>query len=285
MPLTARGAVVGLLVVSRASRVAYTDAETAALADLAARAGTSVADAAEFARRRRDGEALRRGLAPAAPPVPDHVEVAWRSLPAPGHLVGGDWWDIVALPGGRTGLVVGDVMGHGLTAAMLLAQLRAAAHTLADLDLEPAELMGRLDRSAAALPGGTCATCVYAVVDPAEGSCTMSLAGHLSPVLALPDGRTHVPALPAGLPVGLGASQFGQARIKLPPGAVLALYTDGLVESRTRSFTKGVLALRSAISGQHGDLAGTCDTLIESLRHQEDDVTVLLARIPPGYPA
>ena len=286
VPLTAHGAVVGALVVSRASRSdpAYSDAEVAAVADLAARAGAGVADAAEFARRRRDTDALRRGLSPADPPVPDHVEVAWRSLPAPGHLVGGDWWDIVALPGGRTGLVVGDVMGHGLTAAMLLAQLRAAAHTLADLDLEPAELMGRLDRSTAALPGGTCATCVYAVVDPAEGSCTMSLAGHLSPVLALPDGRTHVPALPAGLPVGLGAGQFGQARIKLPPGAVLALYTDGLVESRTRSFTKGVLALRSAIAGQHGDLAGTCDTLIESLRHQEDDVTVLLARIPPGYP-
>jgi serine phosphatase RsbU (regulator of sigma subunit) len=285
VPMTARGAVVGVLVVSKSSRAEpYSDEETAAVADLAARAGTSVADAAEFARRRRDGEALRRGLAPAAPPVPDHVEVAWRSLPAPGHLVGGDWWDIVALPGGRTGLVVGDVMGHGLTAAMLLAQLRAAAHTLADLDLEPAELMGRLDRSAAALPGGTCATCVYAVVDPAEGSCTMSLAGHLSPVLALPDGRTHLPALPAGLPVGLGLGQFGQARIKLPPGAVLALYTDGLVESRTRSFTKGVLALRSAISGEHGDLTGTCDTLIESLRHQEDDVTVLLARIPPGCP-
>jgi hypothetical protein len=289
VPMTARGAVVGMLVVSRAGgAVPYTDAEVGAVADLAARAGAGVADAAEFARRRRDGEALRRGLAPATPPVPDHVEVAWRSTPAPGHLVGGDWWDIIALPGGRTGLVVGDVMGHGPAAAMLLAQLRAAAHTLADLNLEPAEMMRRLDRSAAALTGGTCATCVYAVVDPAEGSCTMALAGHLSPVLALPDGRTHVPALPAGMPVGLGAGTFGQARIKLPPGAVLALYTDGLVESRTRSFTKGMLALRSAISGEHGDLAGTCDTLIDSLRHHEDDVTVLLARIPPdqpGFPA
>jgi serine phosphatase RsbU (regulator of sigma subunit) len=99
-------------------------------------------------------------------------------------------------------------------------------------------------------------------------------------VLALPDGRTHLPPLPAGMPVGLGFSSFGQARIKLPPGAVLALYTDGLVESRTRSFTKGLLALRSAISGQHGALADTCDRLIDSLRHHEDDVTVLLARIP-----
>jgi hypothetical protein len=281
VPMTARGAVVGMLVVSRAAGTgSYTDAEATVVADLAARAGAGVADAAEFARRRLDGEALRRGLAPAALPVPDRVEVAWRSTPAPGYPVGGDWWDIVALPGGRTGLVVGDVMGHGPAAAMLLAQLRAAAHTLADLDLEPAEMMRRLDRSAAALTSGTCATCVYAVVDPAEGSCTMSLAGHLSPVLALPDSRTHVPALPAGMPVGLGAGTFGQARIKLPPGAVLALYTDGLVESRTRSFTKGLLALRSAISGQHGTLADTCDALIDSLRHHEDDVTVLLARIP-----
>ena len=281
VPLTGRDAVIGLLVVSRADGATpYTDAELAVVADLAARAGAGVADAVEFERRRRDGEALRRGLAPAQPPVPDRVEVAWRSTPAPGYPVGGDWWDVVPLPGGRTGLVVGDVMEHGPAAAMLMAQLRVAAHTLADLDLEPAEMMSRLDRSAATLTGGTCATCVYAVVDPAEGSCTMALAGHLSPVLALPDGRTHVPPLPAGMPVGLGARSFGQARIKLPPGAVLALYTDGLVESRTRSFTKGVLALRSAISGQHGALADTCDRLIDSLRHHDDDVTVLLARIP-----
>ena len=92
-------------------------------------------------------------------------------------------------------------------------------------------MMRRLDRGASALTGGTCATCVYAVIDPGERSCTMSLAGHLSPVLALPDGRTYVPALPAGMPVGLGTGLFGQIRIKLPPGAVLALYTDGLAAS------------------------------------------------------
>jgi len=117
------------------------------------------------------------------------------------------------------------------------------------------------------------------VVDPGERSCTMSLAGHLSPVLALPDGRTYVPALPAGMPVGLGTGLFGQIRIKLPPGAVLALYTDGLVESRTLSFERGILALRAAISGEHGALASTCDALVDSLQH-DDDVTVMLARIP-----
>ena len=119
----------------------------------------------------------------------------------------------------------------------------------------------------------------------------MALAGHLPPVLALPDGRTRVPVLPAGTPVGLGGSAFGQVRIKLPPGAILALYTDGLVESRTRSFEGGILALRSALAGKHGtvpgqqaSLTGICDSLIESLRHREDDITVILARIPrPGH--
>jgi Stage II sporulation protein E (SpoIIE)/GAF domain len=280
VPLTAGGEVTGVVVTSRGdARGPFSDADIAVIADLARRAGTGIAHAAEFARHRQDSRVLQQGLVPAPPPVPDLVEVAWRSTPAPGEVVGGDWWDIVTLPGMRTGLVVGDVMGHGPAAAMLLAQLRAAAHTLADLDLDPAEMMQRLDRSASALTDGTCATCVYAVVDPANGSCTMSLAGHLAPVLALPDGRTYLPALPAGMPVGVGTGLFGQVRIKLPPGAVLALYTDGLVESRTRSFEDGILALRAAISGEHGDLAGTCDTLVESLRH-DDDVTVMLARIP-----
>ena len=280
VPLTAGGEVTGVLVTARGgARAPYRDGDIAIIADLAGRAGTGIACAAESARHQRDSRALQQGLVPAPPPVPDLVEVAWRSTPAPGKVVGADWWDIVTLPGERTGLVVGDVMGHGPAAAMRLAQLRAAAHTLADLDLDPAEMMRRLDRSASALTDGTCATCVYAVIDPADGSCTLSLAGHLSPVLALPDRRTYVPALPAGMPVGLGTGLFGQARIKLPPGAVLALYTDGLVDSRTLSFERGILALRAAISGEHGTLADICDSLIESLHH-DNDVTVMLARIP-----
>ena len=280
VPMTAGGAVTGMVVCSRReARGPFEAGEVAAIGRLAAQAGASLAQATELARHRRDSAALQRGLAAAPLPLPELVEVAWRSTPAPGQVVGGDWWDIVTLPGDRTGLVVGDVMRHGPAAAMLLAQLRATAHTLADLDLEPAEMMRRLDRGASALTGGTCATCVYAVVDPGERSCTMSLAGHLPPVLALPDGRTYVPALPAGMPVGLGTSLFGQIRIKLPPGAVLALYTDGLVESRTLSFERGILALRAAISGAHGALAGICDALVDSLHH-DDDVTVMLARIP-----
>jgi serine phosphatase RsbU (regulator of sigma subunit) len=172
-------------------------------------------------------------------------------------------------------------MGHGPEAAAVMAQLRAAAHTLAQLDLQPAELLSHLDRTTATLRQPVLATCVYAVIDPADQSCTLSAAGHLPPVLALPDGTTRIPDLPAGQSLGLGSAAYGQARIKLPPGAVIALYTDGLVETRTRSFEQGINALRAVLDCRHGRLGTACDTLIASLAERsEDDVTVVLACAP-----
>jgi Stage II sporulation protein E (SpoIIE)/GAF domain len=285
VPMSARGRPAGLIIlVRRLDAAPFSAADIGAVVGLAERAGASIANASEFSRHRLNSQELQRGLVPAAPALPALVEVAWRSTPAPGQMVGGDWYDVVTLPDERAGLIVGDVMGHGPAAALVMAQLRAAAHTLADLDLAPGEMMRRLDRTAGTLTDSIYASCVYAVVDPGEGSCTMALAGHLPPVLALPDGRTHVPRMPAGMPVGLGTGAFGEARIKLPPGAILALYTDGLVDSRTRSYERGMLALRSALAGEHGALSAICDSLINSLRHREDDVTVVLARIParPG---
>ena len=129
---------------------------------------------------------------------------AARCLPAAGQIVGGDWYDLVTLPAGRSGVIVGDVMGHGPEAAAVMAQLRAAAHALAQLDLEPAELLGHLDQVTTTLGRPMLATCVYAVIDPASQSCTLSAAGHLPPVLAMPDGTTRVPDLPAGQSLGLG---------------------------------------------------------------------------------
>jgi serine phosphatase RsbU (regulator of sigma subunit) len=125
------------------------------------------------------------------------------------------------------------------------------------------------------------ATCVYAVVDPAGHSCTLSAAGHLPPVLAMPDGVTRVPDLPTGQSLGLGSAVYGQARIKLPPGAIIALYTDGLVETRTRSFEQGISAVRAVLECRPDRLEIACDTLIASLAERsEDDVTVVLARTP-----
>ena len=284
VPLTARDTIVGMLVFARdPGAPAFSRREIATAGRLGAQAGTAIVNALTLMRHRSIADALQRGLLAAEPPMPSGLEVAGRCRPAAGHVIGGDWYDIIPLDGNRTGLVVGDVMGHGPEAAAVMAQLRAAAHALADLDLAPADLLQRLNRVTATLQRITLATCAYAVVDADGHTCTLAGAGHLPPILALPDGTTRVPELPPGQSLGLGTASYGQARIKLPPGAVLALYTDGLVESRTRSFDQGILAMRSILAREHRHLEATCDTLIASLAGRcEDDITVILARIPAG---
>jgi hypothetical protein len=270
----------GLLMFARTAGPAFSADDVSVAARLAAGAGAGIANALTLLRERSLADTLQHSLLATEPAVPPGIEVAARCLPAEGQIVGGDWYDILALPGGRSGIIVGDVMGHGPEAAAVMAQLRTAAHALAQLDLEPAELLGHLDRTTATLQRPVLATCVYAVIDPAGQSCTLSAAGHLPPVLAMPDGVTRMPDLPGGQSLGLGSAVYGQARIKLPPGAVIALYTDGLVETRTRSFDQGILALRAALSSPHGQLEKACDSLIASLAERyEDDVTVVLARI------
>jgi hypothetical protein len=284
VPMAARDTVTGILVLVRAPGVpAFSERDAASAARLGAQAGAGILNALTLMRQRSIADALQRGLLAAKPVMPSGLDIAGRCLPAAGHVIGGDWYDVIPLPGGRTGLVVGDVMGHGPEAAAVMAQLRTAAHALADLDLAPADLLQRLNRVTTTLQRITLATCAYAIIDADSHACTLAGAGHLPPILALPDGTTRVPELPPGQSLGIGTASYGQARIKLPPGAILALYTDGLVESRTRSFDQGILALRSVLAREHGNLEAVCDALITSLAGRcEDDITVILARIPPG---
>jgi serine phosphatase RsbU (regulator of sigma subunit) len=138
-----------------------------------------------------------------------------------------------------------------------------------------------------AMAAGTAApfaTCVYAVIDPSGGASGIVQAGHLPPVLVLPGGATEVLDLPPGLPLGLGAGSFQATRFSLTPGATLALYTDGLVESRIRPIDDGLAALRgalsSALAGSGSSLDDACRTVTQMLcEHGEDDITLMLARI------
>ena len=282
-PMTTRATAIGILVMARGSGAPpFRPADAEAAADLADRAGIAVADSLALMRHRSVTEALLPQQV--VTPLPQgRLEIAGRCLPATGCDTGGDWYDIIPLPGQRTGLIVGDVMGHGPLAATVMTRLSAAAYTLANLDLPPAEVIRQLNRTALALPQDTLATCAYAVIDPASQSCDIAAAGHLPPVLAMPDATTRVVGLPGGQSLGVAPASYGQARIRLRPGIILALYTDGLVETRTRPFDQGILALRSALAGPHPDLDAACDQLAGAPGGtREDDITLVLARIQPG---
>ena len=285
VPLTARGTVVGCAVFARApASPAFSPSEVVLAGELASRAAVCIDNARLYHRERRTALALQRGLLPGQQHVPAGLEVAHRYLPVGASVVGGDWHDIVPLPGGRAALIVGDAMGHGSEAAAVMVQLRTAAHTLADLDLPPRQVLRRLDRMAAGMAAAPFATCIYAVIDPSSSSCVISQAGHLPPVLVLPGGETRVLDLPPGLPLGLDAESFEASQVALPPGATLALYTDGLVESRVRSLDDGLTELREALSSAlarpGGTLVSACETVTRALRqHGEDDITLVLARI------
>ncbi len=285
VPLVARGAVVGCAVFGRTrASPAFSPGEVVLAGELASRAAVCIDNARLYNRERRTALALQQGLLPAQPRVPAGMEVAHVYVPVGASVVGGDWHDIVPLPRGGAALIVGDAMGHGPEAAAVMVQLRTAAHTLADLELPPGEVLRRLDRMAAGMAAAPFATCIYTVVDPASSSCVAAQAGHLPPVLVLPGGGTQVLGLPPGLPLGLGGDSFAASRISLPPGATLALYTDGLVESRTRSLDEGLAALQGALGSvlatPGGTLDDACASVIAMLReHGEDDITLVLARV------
>jgi Stage II sporulation protein E (SpoIIE)/GAF domain len=289
MPLAARGSVVGCAAFGRtAGSPPFGEPDVAAAGELLYRAAISIDNARLYARERRTALALQRGLLPGKLDIPPGLEVARRYLPVGDSVVGGDWHDIVPLPGGRAAFIVGDAMGHGPEAAAVMVQLRTAAHTLAALDLPPGQILRRLDELAAGL-AAPFATCIYAIIDPAASSCLIAQAGHLPPALILPGGAGRMLDLPPGLPLGLEAGTFESTLVSLPPGATLALYTDGLVESRSRSLDDGLAALRSllctALADTSAPLSDAGDSVTSALRpHGEDDITLVLARVRGGPP-
>jgi PAS domain S-box-containing protein len=296
VPMVARDTVLGLVQLSRAKGSEPFDARDVAIAtELVARAAVCIDNARLYRREHERALILQRSLLPPGSPAASGLEIACRYRPgSSGTEVGGDWFDIIQLPGNRTALVIGDVMGRGLRAAVAMGQLRTAVRTLAMLDLDPAEVLTALDEIARGLGDDPddisadsdrvelyLATCVYAVYDAVTRRCTFANAGHLPPVLVIPGEEALMLDVPPGLPLGVGGEPFEEVTVEIPDGALLGLYTDGLVESRKHQLDEGLVALRETLSGPPRELESLCDHLLTALdpHHGEDDIALLMARV------
>lgn len=284
VPLVARGTVLGAVAVTRTRAREPFDEEDSVLVDeLVARAALNIDNARMYTLQRQAALTLRRSLTNNALPEVTGLELTGRYLPASDHDVGGDWYDAIPLPGGRTGLVIGDVMGHGIHAAAVMGQLRTAVRTLARHDVPPAELLRSLDAAVADLGEDEMATCVYAVHDAATGACVIARAGHPPPAVVTPDGNITFLDGPPGTPLGTGGQDFRTEELRLPPGSLLVLYTDGLIEARDRDLDQGMAQLAGALRRVDQPLEELCDAIMRRLLPcaQQDDVAMLLARTRP----
>ncbi|MGW7201487.1 SpoIIE family protein phosphatase [Streptomyces chryseus] len=281
IPLVARGKVLGAVVVTRLrSRDPFDEQDCVLLDELVARAALNIDNARMYTSQRAAALTLRQSLTNSALPEVTGLELTGRYLPASDHAVGGDWFDVIALPDGRTGLVIGDVMGHGIHAAAVMGQLRTAVRTLARHGIAPAEMLRSLDAVVADVGEDEMATCVYAVHDPVAGECVIARAGHPPPAVARAGGGLAFLGGSPGVPLGTGGRDFLTQRVALPPGSLLVLYTDGLIEARDRDLDEGMGKLAQALARRDRPLEELCDSVLEQLlpRPALDDVAVLLAR-------
>lgn len=285
VPLKARNVVLGFMILLRhPERVEFNDMDRVTGAELAARAGLVLDNARMYTYQENVAETLQDSMLPHIAPRMAGCDIATRYLP--GTLlgrVGGDWFDSVKLPGARTALVVGDVMGHGLNSAAMMGQLRTAVQTMAALDLPPAQLLRNLDDLAQRLGDTYLATCLYAIYDPIESELHIANAGHIPPVLVrAEDGRSELLDLPTGAPIGVGGVPFESARVRVDPGDRLVMCTDGLVEVRGEDIGVGLATLCESAAHPAASMDDACDTIIRALNTRggrKDDVALLLARL------
>ncbi|MEU2631099.1 SpoIIE family protein phosphatase [Kitasatospora sp. NPDC007106] len=290
VPLQARGVVLGMASFWRSDRPEPFDEDDRSVAEeLVARAALCIDNARRYTREHAMAVTLQHSLLPGGLPDQSALDLAYRYLPAQSG-VGGDWFDVIPLSGARVALVVGDVVGHGLHAAATMGRLRTAVHNFSALDLAPDELLTHLDdvvsridqeETAGGMEGAIIgATCLYAIYDPVSRRCRLARAGHLPAVLVHPDGTVEIPDTPVGPPLGLRGMPFTTAELEVPEGAQLVLYTDGLVEARTRDIDIGLDLLRAALSHADRSPEETCRAVLEELlpHRPEDDVALLVAR-------
>ncbi|MGW5402283.1 SpoIIE family protein phosphatase [Streptomyces sp. NPDC003952] len=283
LPLIASGRPVGSCILGFDAPRGFSPEERTVLTALAG----LIAQALERARRYDSEAALARGLQagllPHRLPVRENVVTVGRYLPGTAGMdVGGDWYDVIEAGGGRLALIIGDVQGHGVAAAATMGQLRSAVRAFALSGNEPDQVMRGTNELLIDLDPGQFASCCYVLLDPASGLALAVRAGHPQPLLRHPGGRTEVLDLAGGMVLGVDAgAEYPVTRLRIEPGAVLALYTDGLVESPGTDIDVGVERLRAALADAGpAPLTETADRLVAEAGHstnRPDDIALLLA--------
>jgi PAS domain S-box-containing protein len=288
--LMSRGVTLGLAHFSRSQNPEpYDEADVRLVIDLVARAAVHIDNARLYTREHDAGVTLQHSLLPRDIPRVEGLEIAYRYQPASRAAeIGGDWFDVIPLDDGRVTLVVGDVTGHGIEAAATMGQLRTTIAALACVGCPPEQIIPQLSRMVENRGDEAGATCLHALYDPRTRSCQLTSAGHLPPVLRHPDGTTEVIDLPAGLLLGAGQARYAASEVPFPAGAIVAMYTDGLIERPGEDIGIGMSRLARALAhGPAQSLDELCDSLLASLApHPRDDVALLLARTAtPSAPA
>ncbi|MER6738667.1 SpoIIE family protein phosphatase [Streptomyces puniciscabiei] len=293
-PMRARNTALGLATFARSlNPVSFGPDDVLLARELVARAAVCVDNARRYTREHAAAITLQRSLLPPALTGGSALDVASAYLPAdPSGGVGGDWFDVIPLSGARVGLVVGDVVGHGIGAAASMGRLRTAVQTLAALEMPPDDLLAHLDDLVLRLSdeeaaAGTAArstfigaTCLYAVYDPVSRRCAMARAGHPPPVVVAPDGHACFPQIPAGPPLGLGGMAFEATEIELAENSLLGLYTNGLIEGCDHDVERGMARLGEVLAHTGDDLDTLCASAVRQLVPvpQPDDIALLLTR-------
>ncbi len=282
VPLIAGGRVIGVLHVGSLTRRKFTDHDASMLQLAADRAAAAVQSMTARADRAA-AFALQRSLLPFALPTVAGAALAARFIPGQGG-VGGDWYDVFTLPSGELGLVIGDVAGSGLPAAVIMGRMRSALRAYALETSNPAEVLSRLDRKMQHFEPDAMATVLYAVIEPGLARARMSSAGHLLPAIAVPDQPARLADMPHGVMIGVAPGRTGRqmTTMEIPPGALLCLYTDGLIERRDQPIDVGLSRLCQALKPEPPEAA--CSSVMAALVGSEsvrDDIALLVFRRQP----
>jgi PAS domain S-box-containing protein len=286
-PLLVAGKVAGVVEIGSTGARRFTLEDESLLMLMADRAGLAVEHARAYERELSNVELLQRSLLPERLPDVKGIQVSAIYMPG-GADVGGDWYDAIPLDGGRVGVAMGDVVGHGIGAASLMGQLRHAMRAYAIEGHSPAGVLDRLAKLVRGLDGGQMATLLYLVMDPDSGVIRFSNAGHVPPLVIAPDGEAHYLDHAHNPPLGVFDSpDHEEIAVDLTPGATIVLYTDGLVEERGVSIDQGLEALRLAASQDSCHPEELCERLVQAMlgiHAANDDIAVLALRALPTAP-